>query len=255
MDKINILSPELGDQVTPKYNSNKPHINYELKSNQAKRVHQTMIESFVYLVKNIVLAKDNNPIKILEVGCGRGEILQSLSQISYVEVQGVDIDPVCVDLSSRFAPCQIGSVENLEEYYPTDSFDLVIASHLLEHVYNPTLALEQISRISKKFVLIAVPNPVRPSRILKYLRGNLHAEHSTHVQVWDPGHFDNFIRNHTCLNIHTWQPNIVTIFPQKMFSFPVINPLLTMLETKLMTKWFPFFSSSLIVLAEKSNES
>lgn len=234
-----------------------PHLNYKLKTYQSQRIHQAMLQAICSLVR-LVLEQTNQPsISILDVGCGRGELLQSLVQIPQVSAQGIDLDPTCIELSHQFASCRVGSVEALDQYYSPDSFDLVIASHVLEHVPNPTLALLQLASVSRNWVLIALPNPVRPSRLLQYLKGKLHADHPTHCQVWDAGHLANFIETFGHLKVYQWQPDIVTVIPGRLLSVPLLRFILKPLsiaETTLLTGLFPFFSSSLIVLAAKHRD-
>jgi len=234
-----------------------PHLNYELKTYQSQRIHQAMLQAICSLVR-LVLEQTNQPyMSILDVGCGRGELLQSLVQIPQVSAQGIDLDPTCIELSRQFASCRVGSVEALDQYYSPDSFDLVIASHVLEHVPNPTLALLQLASVSRNWVLIALPNPVRPSRLLQYLKGKLHADHPTHCQVWDPGHLANFIETFGHLKVYQWQPDIVTVIPGRLLSVPLLRFILKpfiIAETTLLTGLFPLFSSSLIVLAAKHRD-
>ncbi|MEQ8997786.1 MAG: class I SAM-dependent methyltransferase [Coleofasciculus sp. B1-GNL1-01] len=234
-----------------------PHLNYELKTYQSQRIHQAMLQAICSLVR-LVLEQTNQPsMSILDVGCGRGELLQSLVQIPQVSAQGIDLDPTCIELSRQFASCRVGSVEALDQYYSPDSFDLVIASHVLEHVPNPTLALLQLASVSRNWVLIALPNPVRPSRLLQYLKGKLYADHPTHCQVWDPGHLANFIETFGHLKVYQWQPDIVTVIPGQLLSVPLLRFILkpfSIAETTLLTGLFPLFSSSLIVLATKHRD-
>ncbi|WP_446422271.1 class I SAM-dependent methyltransferase [Coleofasciculus sp.] len=234
-----------------------PHLNYELKNHQSQRIHQAMLQAICSSVRLVLEQTNQQSISILDVGCGRGELLQSLVQIPHVSVQGIDLDPTCVELSSQFASCRVGSVEALDQYYSPESFDLVIASHVLEHITNPTLALLKLASVSRNWVLIALPNPVRPSRLLQYLKGKLHADHPTHCQVWDPGHLANFIETFGHLKIYQWQPDIVTVIPGRFLSVPLLSFMLKpfiIAETTLLTRLFPLFASSLIVLSTKHRD-
>lgn len=64
------------------------------------------------------------------------------------------------------------SVQNAEKLskYRDNEFDLVICCEVLEHVNNFEQALKELKRISKKYILISVPNePIW--RMLNMVRG------------------------------------------------------------------------------------
>jgi len=90
---------------------------------------------------------------ILDVGCGDGTITNILAK-NY-DVTGLDISKEA--LKYVRAPKVIGNCAALP--FPDSSFDLVLASEVLEHlplgVFERTLA--ELERVSKKYILISVP--------------------------------------------------------------------------------------------------
>ena len=93
---------------------------------------------------------DLGPSKMLEIGPGRG-YLESL-------IKNFGIDVETVDLDQTLNPTFCG---NLESHNLSDnSYDLVCAFQVLEHLpYQESLSLlGEMLRISKKDVLISIPN-------------------------------------------------------------------------------------------------
>ncbi len=96
--------------------------------------------------------------KVLDIGCGDGLLLSALAKKG-VTGFGVDVseegarkcrekglDVSAVDISAGSLPLK------------DDSFDTVVMLDVLEHVYAPEELLKEAVRISKKYVIISVPN-------------------------------------------------------------------------------------------------
>jgi len=102
---------------------------------------QIWMRSFFFLPLRRYLKGD-----VLDLGCGIGEIA------NYVETQdqyfGVDINPYCVEyLQGKGLWAKIGSVYQIP--LDTSSMDVIILSHVLEHLEEPDSAFAEISRVLK----------------------------------------------------------------------------------------------------------
>ena len=113
---------------------------------------------------------------VYEAGCGEGYISQHVYNYNVgmqraVKVTASDIsEEVICRAKVDFPPIQfkVKSIYSLDE--ENDSFELVIASEVLEHLEEPENALKEVFRISKRYVLISVPNePIW--RISNFIRG------------------------------------------------------------------------------------
>lgn len=97
--------------------------------------------------------------RVLDVGCGSGDILNELRRLRW-RVEGVDPDPQAVRLAARNygLDVEVGTVETRD--YPPDHFDAVIASHVIEHVYDPVSFLKECWRVLRPggILVIATPN-------------------------------------------------------------------------------------------------
>jgi ubiquinone/menaquinone biosynthesis C-methylase UbiE len=97
---------------------------------------------------------------VLEVGCGEGSILWWLGEWGFSEqLYGLEISQSGIDLANtkQIKGLQdIGLFDGYQIPYPDGHFDLVICSHVLEHVEHPRLLLREIKRVSK-YQIFEVP--------------------------------------------------------------------------------------------------
>jgi SAM-dependent methyltransferase len=108
---------------------------------------------------------------VLDVGCGTGHILSlvkgALGAETYCE--GIDFSDTAIAIAN-----ENNSSENLmfstRALHKIDQeYDLVIVSHVLEHVMDWDLFLKEVSRVSGKFIYVNVP---LEANVLNILRGN-----------------------------------------------------------------------------------
>ncbi len=108
--------------------------------------------SIYHFVTSIV-----KPKNVLEVGCGAGGIL-SVFKDNGCKVLGLDFDEDYLN-SARKNGINVknGSIDILEE---SDQYDLIILSHVLEHIAKPIIFLKKLSKHLNKngLVFIEVPS-------------------------------------------------------------------------------------------------
>jgi len=103
---------------------------------------------------------------LLDVECGDGYFCHWIKQNSNIDkVMGIDISEARLERArSRYPEIKYikGSFPNL----PADnnSFDLVSCIEVLEHMEDPLEALKELARITRKYVLITVPD----RQVIKY---------------------------------------------------------------------------------------
>jgi 2-polyprenyl-3-methyl-5-hydroxy-6-metoxy-1,4-benzoquinol methylase len=96
--------------------------------------------------------------QLLDVGCGSGQALQFMAELGW-QVHGVDFDPKAVEIARRKGlEVRLGSLE--DQAYPSDSFDAITMSHIIEHVHDPLSLLSECRRILKPggHLVIVTPN-------------------------------------------------------------------------------------------------
>lgn len=86
------------------------------------------------------------PGRVLEVGCGQGELAQRLATEVGSHVVAIDQSPRMVELAQgRGVDARVGDVQALD--FPDESFDCVVAAWMLFHVADLDRALGEISRV------------------------------------------------------------------------------------------------------------
>jgi SAM-dependent methyltransferase len=100
--------------------------------------------------------------RVLDVGCGRGELLTRLKNERQCICTGTDINSEVVALVSQQLgiPMLQGSLDEISESdLPAQSFDLVTMTEYLEHEPRPGLMIEQARRIAKPGGYLAIEVP------------------------------------------------------------------------------------------------
>ena len=104
--------------------------------------------------------------KLLDFGCGKGELSLVLSKVGY-EVFGFDLSPSNIAIAKRLASeyemaerthFQVCVAEKLD--YPTDYFDVLVGADILHHV-EISQALSECSRVLKRGGVAIFHEPVR----------------------------------------------------------------------------------------------
>ena len=96
--------------------------------------------------------------RILDCGCGTGILVDLLSKNGYV-VDGVDSSEANINYSKRHKQGNY-LLQDIESLDIGNKYDLIIASHLIEHIRAPEKFLKKVKTTIKKggFLYIATPN-------------------------------------------------------------------------------------------------
>lgn len=138
-------------------------------------------------------------VSVLDAGCGEGVILDRVERQNGKGIFGMDLDLARLRLAKAQRPTRnlvVGDLHRLP--FAAAAFNLVLVLEVFEHVGDPGQALEEVSRVSRKYLLASVPNEpwwrIGNMLRLKYLRhfGNT----PEHIQHWTTWGFRRFIANH-----------------------------------------------------------
>lgn len=96
--------------------------------------------------------------KILELGCGSGSnAIIVNSQFPLIEYHGIDILPDCE--ISNIINYKAVDLNNGSLPYPNEYFDIIIFTHVIEHLNSPQNLGREINRVLKKRGMIYVETP------------------------------------------------------------------------------------------------
>lgn len=123
------------------------------------------------------------PTHLLDIGCGDGAFLASLSDLPGVELSGIDLSATSIvrarakGLNARRAA--LGDLVNEDA-----RFDIVSMSHVLEHVANPLGVIESAKRLLKEGGEIVLSVPYSPTS-REYVKPDIMNLPPHHLTRWN----------------------------------------------------------------------
>ena len=142
----------------------KDYFSYELENEEPfLRLQLLAFEDsgFDALEENLfALSKGENaePPHILDIGCATGALLARLRDRGW-RVTGVEISP-SAEYARDKRNLDIKTIPLEENHFPPESFDVIHASHLIEHLNDPRSFLSEVHRVLKPDgrIFITTPN-------------------------------------------------------------------------------------------------
>lgn len=96
--------------------------------------------------------------RVLDIGCGDGELMAVLRETRHVDARGLEIDPVEVEHAvARGLSVIQGDADRDLADYPEGAFDVAILSQTLQTAARPDLMLDQMLRIGR-IAFVSFPN-------------------------------------------------------------------------------------------------
>ncbi|WP_461246720.1 class I SAM-dependent methyltransferase [Treponema sp. R6D11] len=140
----------------------KDYLSYELE-NEATflKLQQLALKDagFSKLEKTLFAAAEQNAEtpSILDIGCATGALIDLLRGKRW-RVTGVEISP-SADYAKNERKLDVRNIPLEENHFPDNSFDVILASHLIEHLNEPKTFLEETYRILKNNGNIFITTP------------------------------------------------------------------------------------------------
>lgn len=122
-----------------------------------------------FILNNFPISLNRNT-KILDVGCGCGNLEGKLKQMGYSSVIGIDLGENPEYCQKLFPEYKFINHDILTKFpFKDKEFDYAFCVEVLEHVVNPFYALNEILRVAKH-VIFSVPNgfwfQISPKKII-----------------------------------------------------------------------------------------
>ena len=208
-------------------------------------------------IKRVFDFQTQQDLKILDLGCGDGRLLEELKKIGHV-VTGVDANQHAVEKTKQK---NINAIcADLEQTLPFEdqSFDIVLLLDTLEHLVDQQKILNEVNRILKSDgkLIISYPNhfDLRNRFRMLFGRGIIHWAHTKfeNAKPWSYGHL-RFLLYKELLELL----KLTKFYPKKVqFNFMaggIIPRRLTLpFCRKLMLKiWPQLLTGKYVVLADK----
>lgn len=193
-----------------------PEGNFYDKYNNKNFIVKKIMGGFFDAIENIL--SEISFETVLETGCGEGYVSEFIYKTRKPKIDAFDISEAVIDEAAKnfkFVNFSVGSIYDIDK--PDNSYDLVIASEVLEHLEEPEKALAEIFRTSKRYVLVSVPNePLW--RILNFCRGkyikNL-GNTPGHIQHWSKQSFREFVGEDNILKMENPLPWTMILLEKK----------------------------------------
>lgn len=102
--------------------------------------------------------------RVLELGCGPGSITKQLMQHGQCRVTGLELDSKAINVVAPYCEAIMQADLNSEEWPQlldgTDPFDVVVAADVLEHLYDPWIALKRMASFinASGYLVISLPH-------------------------------------------------------------------------------------------------
>jgi SAM-dependent methyltransferase len=194
--------------------------------------------------------------RLLELGSGLGHLLGLLQ--GDFECVGVDIAYFAAQQTRRNAPGAAAMVASADDLhiFADDSFDVVVALHLVEHLADPAGCIRHVQRILTDggLFLFATPNPIYVLRPLKKMPDAIEKD-PTHINVHPPERWRAWVEE-SGLSVRRvagdglWDVPYVPLVPRSLqFAFFGFPSLVQVLSGGLLLP--PALGVNIIVLAQK----
>ena len=181
--------------------------------------------------------KKIKPSKILDIGCGHGWLLSSLS--NNWDKHGVEISKFASINASEHAKVFLGNIDN----FKGSGFDIITALHVIEHHRKPENLIKKIYKILKPGGTLILETPDFDSAAARRYGKKFRLLHDkTHISLFSQDSLIRFVRKNKFKIFNINYPyfetpfftkkNILKIFSKNKISPPFYGSVITLFCTK-----------------------
>ena len=169
--------------------------------NYKKHTSTNPLQKFFIANFEKTLSREVKKLKIssiLDAGCGEGFTLEMLrKQRIGKKHEGIDFLKTAIEIGRKVHPkVKLKQASIYKLPYPKNSFDIVLCTEVLEHLEKPQEAVKELFRVSKKYVLVSVPNePIfMGSNFLRGKNWSRWGNDIEHINHWTMFSFPQFVK-------------------------------------------------------------
>jgi len=131
----------------------------------------------------------------LDIGCGNGKFMQAMNSLGW-QFEGVEFNPVAVD-ACREAGLKVFHGDLQAGAYGDNSFDLITARHVIEHIPDPENFVCEIARILKKGGRMVIQTPNSKALGRRWFGTNWYANDvPRHLVLFNTGNLNMLAERH-----------------------------------------------------------
>ncbi|MCD6297308.1 MAG: class I SAM-dependent methyltransferase [Deltaproteobacteria bacterium] len=143
--------------------------------------------------------------RALDIGCGNGKFIQAMNSLGW-QFEGVEFNPVAVDACHE-AGLKVFHGELQAAAYKDNSFDLITARHVIEHMPNPNNFMCEITRILKKKGRLVIETPNSQALGRRWFGTNWYAnEVPRHLVLYNTDNLNSLAERHGMRRIKVKTP-------------------------------------------------
>ncbi|MDR3335537.1 MAG: class I SAM-dependent methyltransferase [Treponema sp.] len=135
------------------------YLSYELANEKSfLRLQELALEDAGFTGLEGALREKGMP-SVLDIGCATGSLLEILRQRGWA-VRGVEICTPSAEYAQLVRNLEVHTLPLMENHFPAGEFDVVLASHLIEHLNEPAAFVGEVYRVLRpggRF-LVTTPN-------------------------------------------------------------------------------------------------
>lgn len=220
--------------------------------------YKEMDENKFYLTRVYEIIKDLNKKhhfkKSLDVGCADGSFSAKIKSSLNIDTYGTDLSEYAVNSAIKNGVKAKVSKAQATLPFHENSFDLVFACEVIEHIYDTDFIISEMKRVLKNegILILTTPNLVSLSNRTRILFGKYptfgpeyKAGGYGHVRAYTVPTLVKQLQDHTLTIIKTISPN---------FMFPIVNKSIPRFLKRIAIKLgeiFPTLGSHMIIVAKK----
>ncbi len=106
-----------------------------------------------------LMGEDKN-VSILDIGCGIGTFLILLKENGFTNLSGIDTSTVATTEARKYGLNVITADIEADSFMLTEKYDVIVMTHVLEHIFSPINVLNSINTYLKDNgrLILSVPN-------------------------------------------------------------------------------------------------